>query len=396
MNVQMKRTDGITQKPSGTVTSKGTCRVMSTSYQSKAGSEEFMNSVKKKLEARSDKTKAMKKVVNEGKQSKNEKAGGRKTSVAKTEFSEVSGKLSPASVKFGNENKKVLIVEEPKLEATIATERQLLTASIVEDEVRLLPVGSTPVEKITAEEVAENKSITKTSRLDSLIEDGTVQILHEGSEEGEIDVSIQPRSIEQDNLTNTFSIISKKDHVETDASNSEHKDETGREFTINSGSGKREPSIGLYSAAMTIDSGTFPTKLSSSSVPDKTLILPSGNNELKDEHSPKSSEDKVKDRKTVTETSNNEQINPELEQSKLPEIIESIPESLHQLQGSDCVAFDMQSEHTNVEHKIIYNHSYYPETPVPQECNTTSERGSSFHEYEIRKSKDINKNISAL
>ncbi|EFO26729.1 hypothetical protein LOAG_01761 [Loa loa] len=350
MNVQMKRTDGITQKTSETVTRKGTCGVLSTSYELKDGSEKFMDSVKKKLEAQNDKAKSAKKIVDKEKQLKSKKAEGKKTEVekqfAKTGFSEVTEKLSPASARFGNENEKALLVKKSKPEATLGEIRQFLTVSTVEDEIRLLPARSIPAEKIVLEEAAENVNKTKMSGVDNQRERGTTQILHEGSERREIDVSIQPKLTGQDHLTDTFSIISKKNHVEAYVkSNSEHKDVRGLELSINSESEKREPSpsIGLYIASpisMTIDPGTSPTKLSSSLAREC---------KLKDEYYLKSSEDKVIGGETIPETS----VDSRSEQDRLPKITESIPGSTYQLQGNGRIAFDTQPQGSKADHKII-------------------------------------------
>ncbi|KAL4003589.1 hypothetical protein ACH3XW_8230 [Acanthocheilonema viteae] len=368
MNIQTKRNDELIKKPSD----KNTCRVQSTSYQSKEGSEEFMNSVKKKLEAKNNQAKSMKKIAAKEKPSKNEKIDGSKTSVekkfTKTDLPEAFEKLSSVRAGFGNEHE-AWIAKEPKSETTFAEQRQLLTAaSTVEDEVRPLST-----EKIVANSV-------KTSE-----ESGTIKILHAEKSEGpEIDVNIQSRSTDHDNLTDTFSIISKTDHMET-----EHKNETGRELPINSESEKREslpPSTTLIN--LTIDSGTSSTKLSS--VTDKTFSQSNDSNELKD--CQKSSEDEIKDGETVPETS----INPESENDKLSKIEKLIPENLHQLQGSNTVAFNTQSEHANAEHEIIYNHSYYSGTPISQECIKISDRENSFHECERRKSEDVSADVSVL
>uniref|UniRef100_A0A8R1U1Q5 Uncharacterized protein n=1 Tax=Onchocerca volvulus TaxID=6282 RepID=A0A8R1U1Q5_ONCVO len=371
-HVQKNRTNGTTQKSSGMeekkVTSKNTCRVQSASHQSKEGSEDFM---KKKLETKNDKTKSVKKVIAKEKQLKNEKAAGRRTSeekeFAKTEESKKAG--------FGNESEKCLIFKEQKPAVTLPEAIELLNASTTENEAKIPPVESMSGEKMV-KAVAEDNSITKASGMES----GIIQTLYEDSEEKN-----QPRSIEQGNLTDTFSIISiKKNHVDTDAkSDSEYNDEARREFSIDSRSEERKPfpSTESYNAAPTAiitDSATM--KLSSSSVPDKTFSLSNENKNDKQVHCPKNSEDEIKDRETVSKNPSDKRVDLESEQYRLSKISELIPENLHQLQGNDPTAFNKQSHQIDGKHKIIYNHNYeyYPETPREQECiHIDVERGDN-------------------
>ncbi|CAG9539827.1 unnamed protein product, partial [Cercopithifilaria johnstoni] len=333
-NVQMKRTDEVIQKPSDMVTSKSTRRILSTNYQPKEGSEEFMNSVKKKLEAQNDKVKSMKKVAAKEKQSKNKKIDGSKISVekkfAKTDLPEALKKSSSISAK------------EPKSARTLAEEKQLLiAANTVDNEARLLSTGLTSTEKIVAKKVEENNSTTKASE-----ESETIKILREEESEGrKIDVNNQSKSTGYDNLTDTFSIISKTNHNETDAkSNFEHKNETEGEFSINSESKKHEPSSFTAPIAPTINSDTSLTKLSVSTA-DKTFSLRNDNSKLKNENSRENSVDEIKGGETKTSVSSG------LECDKLPERRELIPENLHQPQGNNSAAFNMQSQHENGEHE---------------------------------------------
>ncbi|KAK6101487.1 hypothetical protein QQG55_4800 [Brugia pahangi] len=301
-DVQIRRIDGITQKPSGMVAKKDTRSVISTN-QSKERSEKFMDFVKKNLESENDKAKLMKKVVAKDRQQKSQKAGsGRKAPVGKefikTGFSQISTKLSPASA----------INKGSKPEATLIEQRQLLVASTIEDETRLFPARSIPVEEIITKEVAEYKSNSKVSRTDSLRENRIVQILHKESEGREIDISSHLRSIEQDDRTGIFSVVSETNHVKMNVkSNSENKDETGEELSNNSGPGKCEASLSieLYGAtpiAMTTDPAISPIKLSLSLTSDKIFSLLNDDSEPKDDHYLKSSEDKFKDRGTLVDS----------------------------------------------------------------------------------------------
>uniref|UniRef100_A0AAF5RUP7 Uncharacterized protein n=1 Tax=Wuchereria bancrofti TaxID=6293 RepID=A0AAF5RUP7_WUCBA len=264
-------------------TTKKDARPVISTNQSKERSKEFMNFVKKNLESENDKAKLMKKVVAKDRQQKSEKAGsGRKAPVekefTKTRFSQISKKLSPTSA----------IIKETKPEATL---------------------------EIITKEVAEYNSNTKVSRADSLTENRIVQILHKESEGREIDISNHSRSIEQDDITETFSVVSETNHVKMDVkSNSGNKDETGEELSNNSGSGKCEASlpVGLYGAApiaMTTDPAISPIKLSLSLAPDKIFSL------LNDD------KNKFKDRETLVDSGS--------KQDRLPEIRKLIPENMH-------------------------------------------------------------------
>ncbi|MCP9259611.1 hypothetical protein DINM_002545 [Dirofilaria immitis] len=286
LTIEMKRTNGIIQKLSGTEEKKITKRY----------------------------SKVDEKVIAKEKQSKSEKTGIRKASVgkgfAKTEVPEESEKVSSVDyVGFENEKEKA----------------------------KMLPVKSTAAEKIITKETVESNSFRKTSSIDTLMENATIQILHEELEGEKIDINIQPGSNGRDGLTeDTFSIVSIKNHVNKNAkSNSEYKDETGQEFSINSGSEELSPFIGLYntvSTAITTDPVTV--KPSSSSVFEKSFNLPNDNGKLKDDiqlHCPKHS-DEIKSREAVAKNSNDEQVDSELQQYRLSKIRESVPESLHQLQ----------------------------------------------------------------
>uniref|UniRef100_A0A0R3RWB0 Uncharacterized protein n=1 Tax=Elaeophora elaphi TaxID=1147741 RepID=A0A0R3RWB0_9BILA len=359
MNAQMRRTDGITQKPGGSVLSKSTSRVLSTSYHSKDGNEEFMNSVKKKLEAQNEKARPIKKITaTKEKQAKSEKANGGKTSVekesAKTGLPEASSeKLSSMPAGFGNEGEKFALIKEAKSEA--AGKQLQIAASVVKDETKL-PLAELPsAKKIVGKKVTENNSNTKTSEEES----GTTHILRvEESKGREIDGSTQSKSTGQYHSTDTFAIISKTDPTETDAkANFNSKNETGQEFAVSSESKKREPSP----STAHIDSDTLLRKQPSAT--DKTFSLPNEESELKNEFHKKNSEDehnKGEGGGTIPETS----ISFGSEHDdKLPKTKESITENSGQ--GSNSAAsFNVQSQHASDEQKIIYNHSYFPGAPI--------------------------------
>ncbi|KAM3723337.1 NAD(P)H-hydrate epimerase [Dirofilaria immitis] len=398
LTIEMKRTNGIIQKLSGTeekkITSKNTCRVQSINHQSRKGSEDF---IKKKLQIQNDTAKSMKKVIAKEKQSKSEKTGIRKASVgkgfAKTEVPEESEKVSSVDyVGFENEKEKVLLFKKGE-EVTLTDEIQLLNANTIENQAKMLPVKSTAAEKIITKETVESNSFRKTSSIDTLMENATIQILHEELEGEKIDINIQPGSNGRDGLTeDTFSIVSIKNHVNKNAkSNSEYKDETGQEFSINSGSEELSPFIGLYntvSTAITTDPVTV--KPSSSSVFEKSFNLPNDNGKLKDDiqlHCPKHS-DEIKSREAVAKNSNDEQVDSELQQYRLSKIRESVPESLHQLQKNNSAAAGKQSLRVDADHEIIYNHNYeyYSGTPIRRDCvdakksdGKVFERENSFH-----------------
>lgn len=347
----MKRTDKMIQKPSDTV-SKSTCRILSTGGQSKERSEEIMNSVKMKLEVQNDKVKPMKKIAVK-EQSKSEKVDGSKTSA---HLSEALEKLSSVSAGFGNEEEKALLAKELKLETTFTEERKLLTAAnTVEDGSGLLLSTGLTSTKIEAEKITENTNSTETSEGTR-----TISILREGeSERHEIDKNIQSQSIRHDNLTDTF--------------------ETRQELTINSESAERERSPLITLTASTIDSSTSPTITKLSSAVGRTFNPSNNNSELKDEYYRKSP-DQIRDAETEMLD------NSGSEYDKLQKIEEPILENLAQLQE---VTFSMQSQDASSKHRIIYNDSYHPEAPMPQECMKGSER-------ERRKSNDVAEDVSVL
>lgn len=289
----MKGTDEMIPKRSDTIISKSTCGTMSTSYQSKEGSEQFM---KKQLKTKNGNMNSMKKISAKEKQSRNEKTDACKASVekefTKTDLTETPRKLSSVSVRLENENEKASLVKEPKSEATFAEEKekQLLTAtSIVEDGTGLFATRLTSSEKTVAKRVAENDGNIKTSE-----ESGTVKIPHKKESGGrETDVNIQAGLARHS--ADTFSITSETNHFEM---NAKYKDEIGQGFSTNSESEKRKPSPSTAHTASIICSDISPTKLSSAV--DKTSSLPS---EMKDYQ--KGSEDVIKSEKRVMETSIN-------------------------------------------------------------------------------------------
>lgn len=225
------------------ITSTTTTQITSTKHQPKEGSKEFMNSVKRKLEAQKDTKKeklgrekkmAVKKKEPEPEKIADERAPKEKSEIEKAEMLKKSEKWTAEITESKNEQEASAIA---KLESDVkvADDSQLQEDAVAQHQVSLLSLNVTPTQSKILQEVVQDSDVAKVEFVESL-KNKAVEVLDEVLPAEEVTGSFHMGSIEHDASKDLFSFISRK----VDGKELEHKDETESKISENSEHEQRE------------------------------------------------------------------------------------------------------------------------------------------------------------